>query len=238
MVGITLAWTLKQLIRQLIKSLRPQLLPGNKNTAALASAKTKSTSPTTAKDLENVVEYDYIIIGTGTAGCVLANRLTEDSDTTVLAIEAGDSDLKQLSSRIPAGCTQLWGTVVDWKFRTVAQPECGDRKLEWPRGRMIGGCSSNNAMMYNKGAPGDYDEWEQLGNKGWGYKGVSPYLKKSEHFHQPGVGDGRRLPSDDLAQHGQNGPWYADSLMAKHDEANGWQAYYLSSSSGGHYRFP
>jgi choline dehydrogenase len=182
-------------------------LPGEKNTALLASTRVKSSSQPTAKDLEDVTEYDYIVIGTGTAGCVLASRLTEDINTTVLAIEAGDSDVKQLYSRIPAGVTKLWGSPVDWNFKTVAQPECGNRELEWPRGKMIGGCSSNNAMMYNKGAPDDYDEWQKLGNKGWAYKDVLPYLKKAEKFHQPQDGDSRRLPTEDLVQHGQAGPW-------------------------------
>jgi choline dehydrogenase len=154
-----------------------------------------------------VTEYDYIIIGTGTAGCVLASRLSEDPGTTVLAIEAGDSDLKQIFSRIPAGVTRLWKSPVDWCFSTIAQSECGGRELEWPRGKMIGGCSSINAMMYNKGAPDDYDEWERLGNKGWAYKDVAPYLKKAENFQQPRDEDSRKLNAEDLAQHGQTGPW-------------------------------
>lgn len=183
-----------------------RVLPGTKNTALLATIQTKATT-TTAEDLENVTEYDYIIVGAGTAGCVLASRLSEQCGITVLAIEAGDSDLKQIFSRIPAGVPRLWKSIADWGFSTTPQPDCGGRKLYWPRGKMIGGCSSANAMMYNKGAPDDYDEWERLGNKGWGYKDIAPYLKKSEKFHQPQDDDTRKLDAKDLAQHGQDGPW-------------------------------
>ncbi|KAE9967412.1 hypothetical protein EG328_008205 [Venturia inaequalis] len=205
-IGFSVAWTLRVLLRQLIKSLYPQAFPGTKNTALLATVQTKA-STTTTKDLEDVVEYDYIIVGTGTAGCVLANRLSEDPRTTVLAIEAGDSDLKQIFSRIPAGAPRLWKSIADWNLSTTAQPGCDGRSLYWPRGKMIGGCSSANAMMYNKGSPDDYDEWERLGNKGWGYRDMIPYLKKSEKFHQPRDDDPRKLGADDLAQHGQDGPW-------------------------------
>jgi choline dehydrogenase len=182
-------------------------LPGEKNTALLASTHVKSSGSPTVESLGGVIDYDYIIVGTGTAGCVLASRLTEDSAITVLAIEAGESDAKQIMSRIPAGLTRLWGSPVDWGFHTTAQPECSGRKLEWPRGKMIGGSSSMNAMMYNKGAPDDYDEWERLGNKGWAYKDVAPYLKKSENFRQPKDEDERKLNAEDLAQHGSAGPW-------------------------------
>jgi choline dehydrogenase len=184
-----------------------RVLPGESNTALLASARLNSSTPSTVESLEEVVEYDYIIVGTGTAGCVLANRLTEESDITILAIEAGESDAKQIMSRIPAGLTKLWRSPVDWNFLTTAQPACDGRKLEWPRGKMIGGCSSINAMMYNKGAPDDYDEWERLGSKGWAYKDVAPYLKKAENFRQPKNGDERKLSAEDLAQHGRGGPW-------------------------------
>ena len=92
---------------------------------------------TTAKDLEDTQEYDYIIVGTGTAGCVLASRLSEDHDVTVLAIEAGHSDLKQLFSRIPAGFGRLFGTAVDWNYYTEKEHGCNDRKLFWPRGKML-----------------------------------------------------------------------------------------------------
>jgi choline dehydrogenase len=91
----------------------------------------------TIKDLENAREYDYIIVGTGTAGCVLANRLSEDQDVTILAIEAGHSDLKQLFSRIPAAFGRLFGTAADWSYYTEKERGCNDRKMFWPRGKML-----------------------------------------------------------------------------------------------------
>lgn len=142
-----------------------------------------------------------MIIGTGTAGCVLANRLTEDANTTVLAIEAGHSDLKQLFSRIPAGFGRLLGTAADWAFHTAKERECNDRELFWPRGKMLGGCSAINAMIYNKGSPDDYDEWEKLGNRGWGWKNLAKYATRAEGFHSTDIS------AEDLASHGRTGPW-------------------------------
>lgn len=172
----------------------------------------------TAKDLENVTEYDYIIVGTGTAGCILANRLSADPNTKVLAIEAGHSDLKQLMSRIPAGLSRLFRTPADWNFTTTAQLDASGRQLDWPRGKMIGGCSSINAMMYTTGAPDDYDEWERLGNAGWSYNDVKSYMRKAEKFRQPDDPE-RQISSEDLAQHGQAGVWdvgYNDAAQISH----------------------
>ena len=150
------------------------------------------------------MEYDYIIVGTGTAGCVLANRLTEDANTTVLGIEAGHSDLKQIFSRIPAGFGRLFGTAADWNFYTHKEKGCNDRKMFWPRGKMLGGCSAINAMIYNKGAAEDFDEWESEGNAGWGYKSVKKYMTKAEGFKQ---NSRSVLSTEELSDHGRAGPW-------------------------------
>ncbi|KAK4500344.1 hypothetical protein PRZ48_008533 [Zasmidium cellare] len=199
-VGAGSLYIVSKVLRELAHRLSPSVLPGEPNTALLATPR-PNTSPVSAKDLQNAREYDYIIIGTGTAGCVLANRLSEDSNSTVLAIEAGHSDLKQLFSRIPAGFGRLFGTAADWAFHTAKEPGCNDRQLFWPRGKMLGGCSAINAMIYNKGSPDDYDEWEKLGNRGWGFKSLAKYMSRAEGFHSTD------LSAEDLASHGRTGPW-------------------------------
>jgi len=202
-LGVAGLYILLKLAREGLHRLFPSYIPGEPNTALLASPRPK-VGEVFAKDLENVREYDYVIIGTGTAGCVLANRLTEDAGSTVLAIEAGHSDLKQLFSRIPAGFGRLFGTAADWNFYTEKDAGCNGRKLYWPRGKMLGGCSSINAMIYNKGAPADYDEWEALGNKGWAYKTVSKYMKKCETFDHS---ERSALTQTEISEHGNSGPW-------------------------------
>src|SRR5689334_10075511 len=105
--------------------------------------------------------YDYIIVGAGSAGCVLAHRLTEDPDTKVLLLEAGGPDHKQEVS-IPAAFAKLFQSPCDWAYYTEPQPELGDRRLYWPRGKMLGGSSSMNAMIYIRGHRSDYDGWRDL----------------------------------------------------------------------------
>ncbi len=123
--------------------------------------------------------HDYIIIGAGSAGCVLASRLSADSGCGVLVLEAGGSDAHPLV-RIPAAFSQLFKTKRDWNFETVAQPGCANRRMYWPRGRMLGGSSSLNAMIYMRGHRADYDAWAALGNRGWGYNDLLPYFKRNE----------------------------------------------------------
>lgn len=137
-------------------------------------------------------KYDYIIIGAGSAGCVLANRLSKDPNNKVLLIEAGGPD-KNMFIHIPAGCAKLHKTEVDWGFETEPQEHILNRKIYLPRGKTLGGCSSTNYMAYVRGNKEDYNDWEAQGNKGWGYKDVLPYFKKSEHnedidneFHNKG----------------------------------------------------
>ncbi|XP_001602542.2 glucose dehydrogenase [FAD, quinone] [Nasonia vitripennis] len=125
--------------------------------------------------------YDFIIVGAGSAGSVLANRLTEISDWKVLLIEAGDEE--PLVADVPGMLHYTWGSSIDWGYRTQPQKNaCKARKgvCSWPRGKVMGGCSTINAMMYIRGNPEDYNGWAELGNPGWSYKDVLPYFKKSE----------------------------------------------------------
>lgn len=127
-----------------------------------------------------MTQYDYIVIGAGSAGCVVANRLTEDSETTVLLLEAGNPDTKP-EIYIPAKCISLLGSEVDWGYFSEPEPYLNDRRMLCSRGKVLGGSSSINFMMYVRGNPHDYDHWQALGNHGWSYQDVLPYFKKSEH---------------------------------------------------------
>lgn len=128
-----------------------------------------------------MTNYDYIVIGAGSAGCVVANRLTEDSDATVLLLEAGNPDTKP-EIHIPAQCLSLLGSEVDWAYFSQSEPYLNNRKIFCPRGKVLGGSSSINIMIYLRGNSHDYDHWQSLGNPGWSYLDVLPYFKKSEHF--------------------------------------------------------
>jgi len=123
---------------------------------------------------------DYIIVGAGSAGCVLANRLSDDPTTSVLLLEAGGRDKKR-EIHIPAAFSKLFKTACDWAFTTEEQPHLLNRKLYWPRGKVVGGSSSINAMIYIRGSRHDYDEWHGLGNQGWDFAGVLPYFKKAQN---------------------------------------------------------
>jgi choline dehydrogenase len=120
--------------------------------------------------------YDYVIVGAGSAGCVLAARLTEDPDVTVLLLEAGPPDVNQ-NIHVPLGYLKLAGTEVDWNYFSAPEPECGGRRIPLPRGRVLGGSSSTNAMVYIRGNPRDYDDW---GVPGWSWADLLPYFLKAE----------------------------------------------------------
>ena len=123
--------------------------------------------------------YDYVIVGAGSAGCVLANRLSEDPDVSVLLVEAGPPDTADLI-HIPAAFSALFRTQHDWDHMTGCEPGANDRRIYLPRGRMLGGSSSLNAMIYIRGNPLDYDEWRDAGCAGWGWDDLLPYFKRAE----------------------------------------------------------
>jgi choline dehydrogenase/4-pyridoxate dehydrogenase len=130
----------------------------------------------------NADSYDYIIVGAGSAGCTLANRLTEDPDVRVLILEAGGSDRSPLIA-VPLG----WGKIVqhryfDWGYFTEPEPNLDNREVECARGRVVGGCSSINATAYVRGHRADYDRWAASGLAGWSYADVLPYFKKQEDW--------------------------------------------------------
>jgi len=133
-------------------------------------------------------EYDYVIVGAGSAGCVLANRLSADAKNRVLLLEAGGRD-NWIWFHIPVGYLFAIGNPrSDWMFKTEAVPGLNGRALNYPRGKVIGGSSSINAMIYMRGQAGDYDHWRQLGLTGWGWNDVLPVFKQHEH-HFLGAGE-------------------------------------------------
>ncbi len=139
--------------------------------------------------------YDFVIIGGGSAGCVLANRLSADAGIEVALLEAGPSD-KNFLIHMPAGYPALMKTgLVDWGYYTEPQAGLNGRRLFWPRGKVLGGSSSVNAMIYIRGVPADYDQWAQLGNRGWSWDDVLPYFIRSESY-LPGPNE----------HHGSDGP--------------------------------
>ncbi|KAG8775870.1 hypothetical protein FRC12_001229 [Ceratobasidium sp. 428] len=158
-----------------------------------------TSSPVAPEEVETWKSYDYVIVGGGTAGCVLANRLTEDPNVSVLVIEAGGDPLDQLFSRIPLTFAKLFKTDVDWAYNTQPQSAMNNRSLFWPRGKMLGGCSSINAMMYTHCAPSDYDEWNI---DGWRYDDLKHYFRKAERF-TPHVAH----PMVDKTHRGDEGHW-------------------------------
>ncbi|MBW3562305.1 MAG: GMC family oxidoreductase N-terminal domain-containing protein [Actinobacteria bacterium] len=143
--------------------------------------------------------FDHVIVGAGSAGCVLARRLTDDPGTRVLLLEAGTGDLPR-ESRIPAANSKMFKTPVDWDYSTAPQSELDGRELYWPRGKMLGGSSSLNSNIYIRGNPLDYDGWAERGAKGWSWDDVEPYFIRSEDNGRgpvPGHGVDGPLPVSD-----------------------------------------
>lgn len=134
---------------------------------------------------KNIGAFDYVIIGAGTAGCLLANRLSADPDVSVLLLEAGGKD-DYFWIHVPIGYLYTMNNPrTDWCFMTESEPGLNGRALNYPRGKVLGGCSSINGMIYMRGQARDYDQWRQLGNAGWSWEDVLPYFLKTEN-HQHG----------------------------------------------------
>ncbi|NBE50184.1 GMC family oxidoreductase [Streptomyces boluensis] len=163
--------------------------------------------------------YDYVIVGAGSAGCVLAARLSEDPDVRVALVEAGGPDTAQ-EVHVPAAFPQLLKSGLDWDLDSDPEPGIGDRRTYLPRGKVFGGCSSINAMIYIRGSRADYDGWAATGATGWSYDEVLPYFKRSE--------DNERGADE---HHGAGGPLTVSEGRSEHPLAT---AFVRAAQQAGH----
>ena len=155
-------------------------------------------------------EYDYVIVGGGTAGCVLANRLSADGRHRVLMLEAGPRD-RSPWIHLPIGYGKtMFHETLNWGFHTEPEPTMKDRRIYWPRGRTLGGSSSINGLIFVRGQAADYDQWAQLGNRGWSWDDVLPYFVRSEHNSRGAS-----------AAHGGDGPLWCSDIGKPHELIEG-----------------
>ncbi|CAB3220561.1 unnamed protein product [Arctia plantaginis] len=163
----------------------------------------------------NDPNYDFIVVGAGSAGSVVANRLSENPEWKVLLVEAGGNPT--LSTENPHLFYNNMGTSLDWGYKTEPQDgACGgykDKRCAWPRGKVLGGCSSINAMFYVRANKADYDQWAAEGNYGWSYDDVLPYFLKSENFHG-------HITEENKIYHSQNGPLHVQQENKPHPFEN------------------
>ena len=158
------------------------------------------------------MEFDYVIVGAGTAGCVLANRLSADPAVSVLLLEAGGKD-NYFWINIPVGYLYTIGNPrTDWCYQTEPDDGLNGRSIGYARGKVLGGCSSINAMVYMRGQRGDYDHWAELGNRGWGWDEVLPYFRKSEDYEH-----------GEDAFHGSGGPLRVEERRVNWEILDVWR---------------
>ena len=157
------------------------------------------------------MEFDYVVVGAGSAGCVIANRLSADPDVRVVLVEAGGRD-RYPWIHIPVGYFKTMGNPsVDWCYRTEPDPGLNGRSINWPRGKVLGGSSSINGLLYVRGQPEDFDHWRQLGNEGWGWEDVLPLFRRSENW------EGEKLPG-----RGVGGPLNVAETAVKREIVDAW----------------
>lgn len=164
---------------------------------------------------ETPEEFDYVIVGAGSAGCILANRLSADPSVRVLLLEAGGKD-NYIWIHIPVGYLYCFGNPrVDWCYETVSEPGLNGRKLQYPRGKVLGGCSAINGMIYMRGQARDYDHWRQLGNTGWGWEDVLPFFLKHEDQHA-------LEPEEFNGVHARGGEWRVEQPRVRWEILDAW----------------